>query len=282
MNKFYSKILLIVAGSLLFSNTLAQNHTAELPTKKKRGTVYLMWGYNRETYSKSNIHFKNTTTDNYDFTFQNAEAHDKKNGDMDDFWHTGLTIPQYSCAIGYLFNNRRNWGIEVSWDHLKYIVYDNQVIHVKGQIRGNPIDKDTLVTPDFVHLQHTNGNNYLMLNLVKKSSIFKRPLFELSAISKLGAGPLVSYTMSTILGSEDKGHFRIQGFVIGLSTGIRADILKYFFLQINVQGAYANYLDSEIGADRVGRAKHHFYSLAGMAFFGINVPLDTFAKKPQE
>ena len=47
------------------------------PELKPHGSVYFSWGYNRDWYTRSDIRFKNTTTDNYDFTFVNAHASDK-------------------------------------------------------------------------------------------------------------------------------------------------------------------------------------------------------------
>ncbi len=111
---------------------------------QKQKTMYFTWGYNRDWYSASTIHFKNTKTDNYDFTFIDAKAHD--NPSMYEYWHLDrLTIPQYDMSIGVMLNDKHDLGIEISWNHLKYVVTDNQVIHVQGQIRGHYIDKDTLV-----------------------------------------------------------------------------------------------------------------------------------------
>jgi hypothetical protein len=243
-----------------------------------KGTFYLSWGYNREVYSESTLHLYNHTSDNYDFTMYHAKAHDKSNfesiGPIDK-----LTIPQYNLHIGYLFNDKRNLGIELSWDHLKYVVTDDQVLHLTGQIYGRPIDLDTLVTHDFVHIQHTNGNNYLMLNVLKKTSLYKNAFSELSWQNKVGAGVLYSYTISTVLNSYDPGHFKPQGYVIGLNTGIRYDLFKYFFLETTFQGAFAHYLSTEIGADRQGRLEHHFFSGAAALQFGFNLPTQVFNRK---
>jgi hypothetical protein len=244
---------------------------------RQTGTFYLSWGYNREAYSKSTLHLYNHQTDDYDFKMIDAKAHDKNN-----FEHIGpldeLTIPQYNLHIGYLFNDKRNLGVELSWDHLKYVVTDNQVMRVQGEIRGRYIDKDTLVDPNFVHIQHTNGNNYLMANIVKKSSLWKHRNMELSWHNKVGFGPLYSYTISTVLGNYDNGHFKIQGYVVGLNTALRFDVCKYFFLEACAQGAFANYLSTELGADRKGRLEHHFYSAALALQFGFNVPMELFNK----
>lgn len=240
--------------------------------EKKQGTLYLSWGYNREAYSKSTIHLYNTQSDNYDFKMIDAKAHDKNN-----FEHIGpldeLTIPQYNLHIGYLFNNKRNLGVELSWDHLKYVVTDNQVMRLTGQIRGRNIDMDTLVDPEFIHIQHTNGNNYLMANIVKKTPLWKHKNMELSWQNKVGAGVLYSYTISTILGNHDDGHFKPQGYVLGLNTSLRYDVCKYFFLEGTTQGAFAHYLSTELGADHKGRLTHHFYSVMFALQFGFNIPI---------
>lgn len=268
------RFLLVVLPFLLLTGqkSLAQDIPTTELVKKNNGTIYLNWGYNRDWYSTSTIHFVNTKTDNYDFVLVNAKAHDKP--DMERYWQLDrLTIPQYDLNIGYLFNNKHDLGIELSWNHLKYVVTDNQVMHVTGNIRGQYIDKDTLVTPDFVHLQHTNGNNYLMVNLVKRQKILNGKVFQLSGIGKLGAGPLMSYTISTILGSHDSGHFYYHGWVTGASAGLRLNIYKYFFIQADLQGAYANYTNTEMGADHQGRSTQHFYSLQYMWSGGLSIPL---------
>ena len=239
---------------------------------KVPGSFYLTWGYNRDWYTKSTIHFHNTTTDNYDFTFINAKAHDRP--DLHDFYKlNALTIPQYDLNLGYFFNDKHDLGIELSWDHLKYVVTDNQVIHVQGQIRGHSIDKDTLVTPDFVHLQHTNGNNYLMLNLVKRQKLWHAKNLQLSAIGKVGGGPLISYTISSVLGNVDDGYFHYHGVVAALSGGLRFDLFTYFFLQTDLQGAWVDYTNTKLGADHQGLSTQHFYSLQYKYAFGFNYPL---------
>lgn len=270
-----NKLILVLSLLLTSINSIySQNKT----TTTKKGTAYISWGYNRESYSNSDIHFKNTTTDNYDFVIINAAAHDKSgfSDGLQNFLDEDLTIPQYNLHIGYLFNNKRNLGIELSWDHLKYVVNDNATMHLKGQIRGNYIDKDTFVNPNFIHLQHTNGNNYLMLNLVKNYSIYKNNYFDVALLGKIGAGPLVSYSISTILGSHNGGAFKIHGYVIGTSLAARINFLKYLFVQPSFQYAFADYMRTEIGSDGQGNASHTFYSYTLMleGGFRFNVPFN--------
>lgn len=277
-----SGLLLGLAGSLFAQPIIplvdpaappAAATAAPVPVAlKPHGSLYFSWGYNRDWYTRSDIRFKNTTTDNYDFTFLRAHASDKP--DFKDFWRfNSWTIPQYDMTLGYLFHDKHNLGIEVSWNHLKYVVDDNQLMHVRGNIRGHYIDKDTLVDPDFVHLQHTNGNNYLMVNLVKQKVLWDRRYLKVSAVGKVGVGPMISYTISTVLGNHQEGPFHYHGMVVGSSVGLKADILRYFFLQTDIQGAWANYTNTYLGDDRVGRATHNFGSLQAIWAFGFNVPL---------
>lgn len=250
----------------------AQNNTIF----NSKGMFYISWGYNREAYTNSDIHFKNTETDNYDFVLVNAPAHDKAgfNDGLKDFLNNDLTIPQYNLHIGYMFHDNHDLGIELSWDHLKYVVNDNATMHITGQIRGNRIDKDTFVTPDFIHLQHTNGNNYLMLNLVKRRMLYTSKNISLDLSGKVGAGPLVSYSISTILGNHNSGRFRIHGYVIGTSLCSRLSLYKYLFIQPSFQFAFADYLSTELGADAVGRATHYFSSFTFMLEGGFNIPVN--------
>lgn len=267
-------LFVILLFFYLLQSSYAQQSFPDKTVKagKQKGSFYLTWGYNRDWYTKSTIHFRNTTTDNYDFTFIDAKAHDKP--DYHEFYKfTKLTVPQYDLNAGYFFNDKHDLGIEISWDHLKYVVTDNQVIHVRGQIRGHQIDKDTLVTPSFVHLQHTNGNNYLMVNLVKREKLWMTKNIQLSAIGKVGAGPLISYTISTVLGNTDGGYFHYHGVVAALSGGLKLDLFKYFFLQTDLQGAWVDYTNTKLGADHQGLATHHFYSLQYKYLFGFNYPL---------
>ncbi len=241
-------------------------------TPRDHGSVYLNWSYNRDWYTKSDIRFRNDKSDDYDFTFHDAVAHDHPS--MSDFWKpNNLTVPQYDLTVGYMFHDKHDLGIEVSWNHLKYVVDDFQRLRVSGQIRGYHFDRDTLVTPDFVHLQHTNGNNYLMVNLVKRWQLRAGRHVALSAIGKVGGGPMISYTISSIFNSHAEGPFHYEGWVAGASGGLRLELYKYFFLSTDFQGAYARYTNSYIGADRLGRVTHQFGSAQWLYGFGFMVPI---------
>jgi hypothetical protein len=253
--------------------SVAQDSTE--PKPRKPGEFYFSWGYNRDWYSKSDIHIYRHDADpakSYDFWLHGAKAHDKP--DMDRYWDPGrLTIPQYDLTAGYFFNDKRDLGIEVNWNHLKYVVTDWQMVHMSGQIHGNKFDMVRPLSPDTLHLQHTNGNNYLLFNLVKRKHLLVRDKVQISAIAKVGIGPMISYTIDTILGDYDSGYFHYHGMVGAMSLGVRATFFKYLFLQTDMQGAFANYTNTKLGHDHLGRARHHFYSSQWTWEAGVSIPI---------
>jgi hypothetical protein len=240
--------------------------------QNKIGNFYLTWGYHRDHYTRSTIHFKDNQTDNYNFTLEKAKAKDQP--DMHDFFHTPLTVPQYVFNIGYFFANKSKWGIEGSWDHLKYVVIDNQRMHLVGDIRGQHFDQDTLVTPAFVHFEHTNGNNYAMISGVRRISLlggeFNR-VNRLSLLTKAGAGLLVPKTDSHIMGNHNDGPFRVSGIVFGVSTALRYDFYRFFYIEGSLKGAFADYTSAKVYKE--GRAHHTFFSVQYIWSAGVNIPL---------
>jgi len=67
--------------------SIAQNQDQVKPeryTKHNKGKFYIFWGGNRESYTKSDIHFEGA---NYNFTVHDVTAHDKPKG-----WHSFLII----------------------------------------------------------------------------------------------------------------------------------------------------------------------------------------------
>lgn len=259
--------LFTLALMLLSIGAFAQ----EIPVSNNRASIYLTWGYHRDAYTSSTIHFKDSQTDDYDFRFYNARAKDQV--DVSHFFRTPLTVPQYVLNVGYIMKDRKGWGFEFSWDHLKYVVRDNQLMHMTGTIRENFFDKDTVVTPGFVHFEHTNGNNYAMLSVVKQTTLFRSldGNHALNTLFKAGGGVLVPKTDSYIMGNHNDGPFQLSGFVVGISANLRYVVYKYFYLETSLKGAFADYTHAKLYEK--GYAQHSFFSLQGIASAGISIPL---------
>ena len=265
------------------SSLSAQDEVCNCPGQNKvgKGSFYFSWGYNKDWFSKSDVHFKNTSGeynaftgnfDSYDFTVYGTKAKDRTG--FKDILRTDLTIPQYVYRLGYYFNNKRDLGIEINFDHAKYVMIDWQTLHVKGTIHGKEIDTDTLISPvDFLKFEHTNGANFLMLNGLKRQRflVSANKKYWLSGIIKLGAGIVIPKTDVTLFGQRLDNRFHIAGFISGIETGLRFDAFKHVFMEYTVKGSYANYLNVLVmGA---GKANHHFWVLENILTFGIQIPL---------
>ncbi len=55
----------------------AQEPGTTVKAKKEKGSFYFAWGYNKDWFSKSDIHFESKGKDNYSFTILNVMAKDK-------------------------------------------------------------------------------------------------------------------------------------------------------------------------------------------------------------
>ncbi|MGZ8544962.1 MAG: hypothetical protein ACXWV0_06675 [Flavisolibacter sp.] len=250
----------MIKHSIAYIITLLLAFNLQAQSAKKDGFFYFSFGTHRAFYSKSDIRLVRNAAPDFDFTIYKVKAHDD--------WALG-TAPQYSYNIGY-YSHSKKIGIEYHFDHLKYKVQQNQAVHVKGYIGTDELDKDTVLGRDFVKLEHTDGANYAMLNLVKFFTLAesKDGIRKLDLFIKAGGGIVVPKTNSTILGVHNDDHYALSGYVLGVEPGIRYNFLKNFFAQAGFKGAYANYNHFRIA---YGYGRQQWYSaqvnlMAGLQF----------------
>jgi hypothetical protein len=271
----------LVVALLVTNHLFAGQLQLSDSTRTKKGKLYFLWGYNREIYTHSNLHFQNNGSPdlanefgNYDFTIYNAKAHDRPNFEsIPDI--VNLTIPQFNGRIGYYFNDKKNLGIELSYDHAKYIVSDGQTLHIKGTIAGNNIDKDTTLESQNFHFEHSDGANFWMLNLLKRWTLFqtKNGKHNVSLIAKPGAGVVIPRTDVTLFGHRINNNWKVAGAIVGLETGIRTEICRNFVIEFTGKACYANYTNCLVQGKGNGKAFHHFGTLEGILTFGYQFGL---------
>ncbi len=278
MKKYYLLFLLFA-----FNSFIKAQEICDCPNQSEvgKGSFYFSWGYNKDWFSKSDIHFKNTTgeynpvtgnNDYYDFTVYDAKAKDRPG--FKDILRTDLTIPQYVYRLGYYFNNKQDIGVEINFDHAKYVMVQWQTLRVKGNILGKEIDQDTLISPvDFLALEHTNGANFLMLNFLKRQQLLvsNNKKHWLSGVVKVGAGIVIPKTDVRLFGQRLDNKFHIGGWVAGVEAGFRYDALKYFFLEYTAKGSFANYTNVLVIGS--GKANHHFWTFQNILVLGVQFPI---------
>lgn len=253
------------SGRRKFADYFTSNHG--------KGLFYFAWGYNKNWYSKTDVHVHDESGD-YDFTLSDLKAHDRPH--LNELFSVDLTIPQYGYRMGYWMPNGK-FGFEIKFDHAKYIVYDYQTSRLKGTIHGESYDTDTLVTYGFLHLEHTDGANFLMLNGMYRHDFFNRRFIRCSAVGKVGAGIVVPRSEVVLFGQRWNHCFHVAGQVAGIEIGLRVELFRYFFIEPSAKGVFANF-NKVLAVDDV-LISHRFWD--GMLLFdaGLQFPVGKPRKK---
>lgn len=243
-------------------------------TAKKKGTFYLQWGYNRDWFSKSDIHFHGTYPNTaqspieargqeYDFTLYAADAQDRAQLNRIVDWD--VTIPQFYYRLGYIFHGEEINGIEIGFDHVKYVMKSNQTLRVQGQLYDSlsqsivTVDKEMVVGDRFVHFEHTNGANYLMLSFVRGMYLLrtKSEMSTILCLVKPGAGIVIPRSDVTINGVRKDNQYHVAGYVAGLEVSFRYILGSHIYVETAGKGCYANYTNV-LTTD--GNSAHHYFT----------------------
>lgn len=275
------KLLIVLALSLIHFNVLAQEAENIKYTNSNKGKFFISWGGNRESFSKSDIHFKG---ENYDFTIKDASAHDKPKGwHLDYFNPTRITIPQTNFKIGYFISDK--YTISIGTDHMKYVMNNNRTKTINGyinlpftedgsQFNGTFNNESTFISKDFLEFEHTNGLNYVYAEFGRFddiSSIFNlqnTDKFQLNITEGFGAGILYPKTNTTLLQKERYDEFHLAGYGLSLNAGLNLTFYKHFFLQLDLRGGFINMPDIRTTSNTAESASQHFFYLQRVISFG--------------
>ncbi len=228
----------------------------------KLSGMYIQWGYNREAYTRSTIHFK--MSDGNNFYLHQATAHDKPDFPAIYKVPTQITIPQYNYRIGFWIDKAQTLGLELNFDHAKYVVTDGQVVHVTGVISDQQVDGDSVVNgAHFLHFEHTDGANWFHINLVRQVVLFQKkngqgPL--LTAMMKGGAGWNIPRTDFTWKGDRLNNKFHLAGYNFGVEGGLRIYPFKNWFFEWTGKTGYVRYINALVCTNHEtgNRATHGF------------------------
>ncbi len=236
----------------------------------KNGSLYFSWGYNKEWYSYSDVYVKQESLGN-DYTMKKVMAQDHPG------WNTGifnkpLTVPQYNYRLGYFFNKKQDWAFEINFDHTKYIIRQDQQIHLKGTLNGTLYDGLIPFTYDSGFYYYlNNGANFLLFNLVKRFSVFhtNNKKFKLDALIKAGIGPVIPHVENSLFGHKNDDGFQLGGWNAGIETALRATMMKYVYLEFAQKGDYARYSGLSVYQ---GKARQAFGTYELIMSLGITLP----------
>jgi hypothetical protein len=260
MNKLLF-LFLFLTISPLFSQ-----ETDEVKEKGNKGKMYIIWGWNRANFSDSDIRF---TGDDYDFTLYDVKSKDKVNAfTFRDYANPGrITIPQTNFRVGYFFHDK--YTVSVGFDHMKYVMRNYQTVKIDGEINtesqfdGVYNDDDILLTHDFLTFEHTDGLNYINLEVNRFDNLnkllnFKSKDIEVNLTEGIGAGILYPKTNTKLLGKERYDDFNVAGYGLSAKVGVNLTFFKYFFLQSDFKVGYINMDSIRTTASKTDSASQSF------------------------
>jgi hypothetical protein len=255
---------------------------------KKKGQLAVSWGWNRGAYTKSDISFKGS---DYDFTLYNVKSHDIPSSASSLYKSLQidrLTLPQTNLRISYFIKD--NLAISFGDDHMKYVMTQGQTVRMKGTItRNGPFkgtyDGDMAMSEDFLTFEHTDGLNYLNLELEKYFSLFhdKSGLCIIAAMVGGGAGVLFPKTNAKLLDYERNDRFHVSGFGLSSKIGIQGTFFKHFIVKAENKYGYINMPNIILHKKGIeGKAKQQFFFTEFYVTMGMTFSLQHKKKSKPE
>lgn len=255
---------------------VAINVQAQKKKKERKGEFYFSWGYNKEWYTRSNVRVIQPGLGN-NYRFTGIEGHDHP-GWNEGLFHIALSIPQYNYRIGYIFDKKRELGWEINFDHTKFIFAD-QNAKLVGKLNNKQVDTTIAFNAANGYYYYlNNGANFLLFNLTKRWHFYKNKKnnFRLDAFAKAGVGPVIphvqnsfGYTLDSTK-EENKPHFQVGGWNVGVEGAIRATFFKTIYLEYANKLDFASYSGLKIYQ---GKARQSFGTYEMILNLGVTFPM---------
>lgn len=267
---------IVAAMLLLCVQGVAQNQSPSTESPQK-GKLYFYWGWNWDWYSHSNIHY---TGDQYDFNLLDVAALDKpKKFSFGAYFNPGVaTIPQYNFRIGYFISD--HLSVSLGTDHMKYVVTPDQVVSISGYIEDSETvydgvysEEDIALSTDFLQLEHTDGLNYINVDVRRFDNLFNWGKISINLTEGLGGGVLLPKTNSTLLNYDTYDEFHLAGYGFSGLVGLNLTFFKNFFLQSEFKAGYINMPDIRTTSDTVDKASQDFLFYQLNFVFGATIKL---------
>lgn len=258
-------LLVMVVLSITGISTQAQQKKT---TRKKE--FYFSWGYNKEWYTNSTVKISQPSLGNkYDFV--SIKGHDHPGWD-EGLFTKALSIPQYNYRIGLIIDKKKGLGVEINFDHTKFIFAEQQA-RIKGTINNRAVDSSvnfSAANGYFYYLN--NGANFLLFNIVKRWNWAnnKKGTIKVDLLGKAGLGPVIPHVENSLNGKLNNPDFQFGGWNIGVEAALRATFFQYVYLEYANKLDYARYSNLDIYQ---GKAKHAFGTYEMIVNLGVTFPV---------
>ena len=226
----------------------------------RKWSVY--WGWNRSTYSNSDIHFWGA---DHDFTLSSVKANDMQaDVTTENIFGTflspaNMTLPQTNLRIAYQVSPDTAWALNL--DHMKYVVTPDQAVAFSGRINNDPQTGATrTLSTNYLNFEHTDGLNVVSVEYEKQFPVtqWKAP-FASRWVALVGAGIVYPKTNVTLnmLGRSRNDQFHLAGYSAGGGVGWEADFLDSWFFRSMFKMGYVT-LPDVLTSSQGDKASHNF------------------------
>jgi hypothetical protein len=232
---------------------------------KRKGSLYVYWGYNREQFTNCDITFKGQ---DYDFVLKDVKASDQPEAfDFAEYFGpSSVSIPQSNIGLGYYIND---WlSVSFNEDHMKYVVDNDQIVKITGKIgtaasstyAGTYNNADIQTGGKFLRFAHTDGLNYLHLEAAATHQIFgtRKGEIALEAMFGLGLGVMVPATHVILLDYAENDKFHLSGYGIHNRLAMNLTFFNRIYIQANLKSGYTNLPNVIVRESGSDRASHNF------------------------
>ena len=259
---------LVLLLNISFIQGQQRNDVALKNKPTNKGKFFAHWGWNWASYSDSDIRFKG---ENYDFVLSDVKARDtpSKFSFKKYFGITNITKPQTNFRIGYFF--KENYTISIGVDHMKYVVNNDQFVTIDGTITIGNLKYDGIynnqkiqLTEDFLRLEHTDGLNYLNIELKRFDNIdhwfgFNSKNLQVNLTEGFGVGVLYPKTDTSLLGKERHDDYHLSGWGVSAIAGLNVTFLKHFYIQSAYKIGYIDMPDIKTSLNTLESASQSFF-----------------------
>ena len=226
----------------------------------RKWSVY--WGWNRSTYSNSDIHFWGA---DHNFTLSSVKANDMQaDVTTENIFGTflspaNMTLPQTNLRIAYQVSPDTAWALNL--DHMKYVVTPDQTVAFSGRITNDPQTGATrTLSTNYLNFEHTDGLNVVTLEYEKQYPVtqWKAP-FASRWVALVGAGIVYPKTNVTLnmVGRSRNDQFHLAGYSAGGGVGWEADFLDSWFFRSMFKIGYVT-LPDVLTSSQGDKASHNF------------------------
>ena len=255
--------VLLAQASPAYASPLKRDAASPLQaaaSASRKWSVY--WGWNRSTYSNSDIHFWGA---DHDFTLSSVKANDMQaDVTTENIFGTflspaNMTLPQTNLRVAYQVSPDTAWAINL--DHMKYVVTPDQTVAFSGRITNDPQTGATrTLSTNYLNFEHTDGLNVVTVEYEKQypETQWKAP-FASRWVALVGAGIVYPKTNVTLnmLGRSRNDQYHLAGYSAGGGVGWEADFLDSWFFRSMFKMGYVT-LPDVLTSSQGDKASHNF------------------------